>query len=288
MRENFQKYGLFYLVMFLVIIFILLFTFNLENKNKDLTFAMLDIGQGDALFIKSSTGVEILIDSGRDKSVLNALREVMPFWDRSIDIVIMTNPDLDHIGGFEYIFDLYKVDKVFEPGTYNDSEIYKLLEKKMKDKNIPRYLARNGLRIDIGEGAYIDFLFPDRDVATWDNNDGSIVARLIYGNNSFMLTGDASIKTEQILLSKYNDKVFESNILKVGHHGSRTSTSLEFLEKVKPKYALISLGEDNKYGHPHKEVIDRLGSLNIEILRTDLLGTIILSCGKIELCKIKK
>lgn len=287
MRENFQKYGLFYLVIFLFIIFILLFTFNLENKNKDLTFAMLDIGQGDALFIKSSTGVEILIDSGRDKSVLNALREVMPFWDRSIDIVIMTNPDLDHIGGFPYIFDLYKIDKVFEPGTYNDSKIYKLLEKKMKEKNIPRYLARNGLRIDIGDGAYIDFLFPDRDVATWDNNDGSIVARLIYGNNSFMLTGDASTKTENILLSKYNDKVFESNILKVGHHGSRTSTSLEFLEKVKPKYALISSGKGNKYGHPHKEVIDRLSLLNIEILRTDLMGTIILSCDKIELCKLK-
>ncbi len=287
MRESFQKYGLFYLVIFLVIIFILLFTFNLENKNKDLTFAMLDIGQGDALFIKSPTGVEILIDSGRDKSVLNALREVMPFWDRSIDIVIMTNPDLDHIGGFEYILDLYKVDKVFEPGTYNDSEIYKLLEKKMKDKNIPRYLARNGLRIDIGDGAYIDFLFPDRDVATWDNNDGSIIARLVYGNNTFMLTGDASSKTEKIVLEKYNPKVLESVFLKVGHHGSRTSTSSEFLEKLKPKYALISLGQGNKYGHPHKEVIDRLSLLNIEILRTDLLGTIILSCDKIELCKLK-
>lgn len=287
MRESFQKYGLFYLVMFLVIIFILLFTFNLENKNKDLTFAMLDIGQGDALFIKSPTGVEILIDSGRDKSVLNALREVMPFWDRSIDIVIMTNPDLDHIGGFEYILDLYKVDKVFEPGTYNDSEIYKLLEKKMKDKNIPRYLARNGLRIDIGDGAYIDFLFPDRDVATWDNNDGSIITRLAYGNNTFMLTGDASSKTEKIVLEKYNTKVLESVFLKVGHHGSRTSTSLEFLEIVRPKYALISLGKDNRYGHPHKEIIDRLSLLNIKILRTDLLGTIILSCDKIELCKLK-
>ncbi len=287
MRESFQKYGLFYLAMFLVIIFILIFAFSLENKNKDLTFAMLDIGQGDALFIKSPTGVEILIDSGRDKSVLNALREVMPFWDRSIDIVIMTNPDLDHIGGFEYIFDLYKVGKVFEPGTYNDSEIYKLLEKKMKDKNIPRYLARNGLRIDIGDGAYIDFLFPDRDVATWDNNDGSIIARLIYGNNSFMLTGDASSKTEKIVLEKYNPKVLESVFLKVGHHGSRTSTSSEFLEIVRPKYALISLGKDNRYGHPHKEIIDRLRLLNIEILRTDLLGTIILSCDKIELCKLK-
>lgn len=287
MKENFQKYGLFYLFVFLLIILILLLTYNLENKNKDLTFAMLDIGQGDALYIKSPAGQDILIDAGRDKNVLNSLSKEMPFWDRSIDIVIMTNPDLDHIGGFLEIFKRYKVGKVFEPGTYNDSEIYKLLEQEMRDKNIPRYLARSGTRIDIGDGAVIDFIFPDRDVSTWDNNDGSIVARLIYGNNSFMLTGDASTKTEEIILSKYNEKVFESNILKVGHHGSRTSTSLEFLEKVKPKYALISSGKGNKYGHPHKEILERLSSLNIEILRTDLRGTIVFTCDKIEICKLK-
>lgn len=288
MKENFQKYGLFYLFLFLVIILILILTYLNDNKSKPLSFYMLDIGQGDALYIKSPTGKDVLIDSGRDKSVLNELSSHMSFFDREIDIVIMTNPDLDHIGGFLDVFDKYKIGKVFEPGTYNDSEIYNLLDKQMNEKNIPRYLARSGLRIDIGDGAIIDFIFPDRDVSTWDNNDGSIVARLIYGNNSFMLTGDASSKTEKILLDKYNDKVFESEILKVGHHGSNTSTSLEFLEKVKPKYALISSGQGNKYGHPHSEVLDRLSSLNIDILRTDKQGTIVFTCDKIELCKIKK
>lgn len=287
MRQALQKYGLFYLVIFLFIIFILLFTYNLENKNKDLTFAMLDVGQGDAIFIESPSGFQILVDSGRDKKVLSELSHQMSFFDRSIDLVIMTNPDLDHIGGFVEVLEKYKVDKILEPGTYNDSEVYKKIEEIIKGKNISRYLARAGTRIPLGDGASLDILFPDKDVSTWDNNDGSIVARLIYGNHSFILTGDASIKTEKYLLDKFNQEVFDVDFLKVGHHGSRTSTSLEFLQAITPRYALISSGIGNKYGHPHDEVIDRLSSLNIEILRTDERGTIVFTCDKIELCKLK-
>lgn len=287
MRQALQKYGLFYLVIFLFIIFILLFTYNLENKNKDLTFAMLDVGQGDAIFIESPSGFQILVDSGRDKKVLSELSHQMSFFDRSIDLVIMTNPDLDHIGGFVEVLEKYKVDKILEPGTYNDSEVYKKIEEIIKGKNISRYLARAGTRIPLGDGASLDILFPDKDVSTWDNNDGSIVARLIYGNHSFILTGDASIKTEKYLLDKFNQEVFDADFLKVGHHGSRTSTSLEFLQAITPRYALISSGQGNKYGHPHDEILDRLSSLNIEILRTDERGTIVFTCDKIELCKLK-
>ncbi|MBP9803270.1 MAG: MBL fold metallo-hydrolase [Candidatus Pacebacteria bacterium] len=287
MRQALQKYGLFYLVIFLFIIFILLFTYNLENKNKDLTFAMLDVGQGDAIFIESPSGFQILIDSGRDKKVLSELSRQMSFFDRSIDLVIMTNPDLDHIGGFVEVLEKYKVDKILEPGTYNDSEVYKKIEEIIKGKNIPRYLARAGTRIPLGDGASLDILFPDKDVSTWDNNDGSIVARIIYGNHSFILTGDASIKTEKYLLDKFNQEVFDADFLKLGHHGSRTSTSLEFVQAITPRYALISSGQGNKYGHPHDEILDRLNSLNIEILRTDERGTIVFTCDKIELCKLK-
>ncbi len=287
MRQALQKYGLFYLVIFLFIIFILLFTYNLENKNKDLTFAMLDVGQGDAIFIESPSGFQILVDSGRDKKVLSELSHQMSFFDRSIDLVIMTNPDLDHIGGFVEVLEKYKVDKILEPGTYNDSEVYKKIEEIIKGKNIPRYLARAGTRIPLGDGASLDILFPDKDVSTWDNNDGSIVARIIYGNHSFILTGDASIKTEKYLLDKFNQEVFDADFLKVGHHGSRTSTSLEFVQAITPRYALISSGQGNKYGHPHDEILDRLSSLNIEILRTDERGTIVFTCDKIELCKLK-
>lgn len=286
MQQALQKYSLFYLVIFLLVIFFLIFTYISSNKNKDLTFSMLNVGQGDAIFIESPTGVQILIDSGKDKKVLSELSSQMSFFDRSIDLLIMTNPDLDHIGGFSYVLDKYKVDRIFEPGTYNDSSVYKNLEDKIEDRKVKRFLAKASTRIDIGDGAFIDFIFPDRDVSSWDNNDGSIVARLIYGKHSFLLTGDASKETEEILIAKYNPKVLESEFLKVGHHGSETSTSLNLLKVVKPKYALISSGKDNKYGHPHNEVLERLSSFGVEILRTDTLGTIVISCAKIGICKL--
>jgi competence protein ComEC len=143
------------------------------------------------------------------------------------------------------------------------------------------------LKLDIGGGAYLDFLFPDRDVSTWDNNDGSIVSLLSYGNNKIMLTGDSTIKTEEIILSKFKDSYLESLILKAGHHGSKTSTGEDFVKTVKPKYALISSGKDNSYGHPHKEVLDILKTFGVEILRTDTSGTIVFTCDKIELCKLR-
>ena len=288
MKESFKKYGFFYLFLLILILIIFIFLFKFEkNKNDNLTFAMLDVGQGDALFIKSPTGQQILIDGGRDKSVLRELNKVMPFWDRSIDILIITNPDLDHIAGFLDVLDKYKVGYIIEPGTYNDSSTYRNIEKKVQDKNIKRLLGHYPLKLDIGGGAYLDFLFPDRDVSTWDNNDGSIVSLLSYGNNKIMLTGDATIKTEEIILNKFKDSYLESLILKVGHHGSKTSTGEDFVKTIKPKYALISSGKDNSYGHPHKEVLDTLKTFGVEILRTDTLRTIVFTCDKIELCKLK-
>jgi len=287
MRDSFKKYGLFYLFLFLLFFVLFLFYLTSIKRESNLTFAMLDVGQGDALFIESPTGLQILVDGGRDKKTLSELSRLMPFYDKSIDMLIITNPDLDHIGGFLDILKNYKVETVLEPGTYNDSSIYKSIENIIKDKNIKRILARAGTRIDIGGGAYIEILFPDRDVSIWDNNDGSIVARLVYGESSIMLTGDASKRTEEIVIENLAPEYLESDILKVGHHGSRTSTSLEFVKEVNPKYAIISSGKTNKYGHPHKEVLEVLGNLDIEILRTDTLGTIVFTCDRIKECKQK-
>lgn len=286
MKDSLEKYGLFYIFLFLLFFVLVLFYLTSIKKEPKLTFAMLDIGQGDALFIESPTGLQILVDGGRDKKTLSELSKLIPFYDKSIDMLIITNPDLDHIGGFLDILKNYKVDAVFEPGTYNDSTIYKNIEKEIESKEIKRILARAGTRIDIGGGAYIDILFPDRDVSIWDNNDGSVVARLVYGESTIMLTGDASNSTEEIVIK--SNKELESDILKIGHHGSRTSTSKEFLEKVSPKYALISSAKGNSYGHPHGEVLDILKSFGVEILRTDTLGTIVFTCDRIKECKIKK
>lgn len=287
MRDSLEKYGLFYIFLFLLFFVFVLFYLTSIKKESNLTFAMLDVGQGDALFIESPSGLQIVIDGGRDKKTLSELSKLIPFYDKSIDMLIITNPDLDHIGGFLDILKNYKVDVVFEPGTYNDSTIYKSIEKEIKSQNTKRVLARAGTRIDIGGGAYIEILFPDRDVSIWDNNDGSVVARLVYGESTIMLTGDATTRTEEIVLENYNEEYLRSDILKIGHHGSRTSTSKEFLEKVRPQYAVISSGQGNSYGHPHKEILSILESFGVEILRTDTLGTIVFTCDRIKECKQK-
>ena len=203
-----------------------------------------------------------------------------PF-DKYINAIVITNPDQDHIGGFLDVLKVYKVGAVFEPGTFNDSKTYQNLENEIKNKKIPDVLAKKGMRIDIGGGAYLDILFPDQDVSMWSTNDGSLVAKLIYGKTSVMLTGDASSLTEKIILADNSKDKLASSILKVGHHGSRTSTSAEFVKAVAPTYALISDGKDNKYGHPHKETLDTLASYGVKIFRTDLMGTIVMrSDGK--------
>lgn len=279
MFENCKKYGFFFFISLLFLTTIFIFYLDWQNSHRGLTFAMLDIGQGDGLFIESPTGTQILIDSGPPRKILSQLARVMSPFDRYIDSIIVTNPDQDHIGGFLDVLKVYKVGKVFESGTYNDSKTYQNLELEIKSKNIPNILVRKGMRLDIGGGAVIDILFPDRDISTWDTNDGSIVAKLTYGKTSVMLTGDATTKTEKIILEESSKDQLQSTILKVGHHGSRTSTSYEFVKAISPTYAVISDGKDNKYGHPHQDTLDTLTQFGVKIFRTDLLGTIIMKSG---------
>ena len=271
-----KKYWTLLFILVLLGVDVFLFRLDLRNSHKGLTFAMLDIGQGDALFIESPTGTQLLVDGGPPNKILNQLSRVMSPFDRSIDAIFITNPDQDHIAGFLDVLKRYKVGRVFEPGTLNDSKVYQNLEDEINKNNIPDILVRKGMRLNIGGGAFIDILFPDRDVSSWATNDGSIVARLSYGNISVMLMGDATTKTEAIILSENPENELRSTVLKVGHHGSRTSSSYEFIKTLSPIYATISNGKDNKYGHPHRETIDTLSSLGLKIFRTDLLGTIVM------------
>lgn len=276
MFSSCKKYNLFIFTFLLLLATIYLFYQDFQNSHQDLTFAMLDVGQGDALFIESPTGVQILVDGGPPRKILSELARVMSPFDRHIDAIIITNPDQDHIGGFADVLKVYKVDRVFESGTLNDSKAFQNLKAEIQNKNIVSILAKRGMRFDIGGGAVIDILFPDRDVFDWSTNDGSIVARLSYGKTSIMLTGDATTTTEKIILEENSKDKLKSTILKVGHHGSRTSTSYDFVKTVAPTYAFISNGKDNKYGHPHQDTLDTLTSFGAKIFRTDLLGTIIM------------
>src|SRR3990167_5194478 len=242
-----QKYTLWILVIGLIIVNIFLFRLDWKNSHRGLTFAMLDIGQGDGLFIESPTGTQILVDAGPPRKILSALARMMSPFDRHIDAIVITNPDADHIGGFLDVLKVYKVDRVFEPGTYNDSKTYQNLENEIKNKNIPDILAKKGMRLDIGGGAVIDILFPDRDVSLWDSNDVSIVAKLTYGKTSVMLTGDATAETEKIILEEFSSLQLWSTILKVPHHGSRTlfSRSL-FSYRFSPGSSILDWSEKKK------------------------------------------
>jgi competence protein ComEC len=273
---NFKKYGLLFIALLLLSADIFLFQLDWQNSHRKFTFAMLDVGQGDALFIESPSGTQVLIDSGPSKKILGRLQQMMPFYDKTIDAIILSHADQDHLGGFLDVLKNYKVGKIFESGTISDSKTYKNLEEEIKNQNIPDIPSKKGMRLNLGGGAIMDILFPDRDVSNWDTNDGSMVARLSYGNAKIMLTGDATKKTEGIILSENVKESLQSSILKVSHHGSHTGTSKEFLDAVSPAYALISVGKDNKYGHPHQDTLDALNLFGAKIFRTDKLGTIII------------
>ncbi|MEK7471130.1 MAG: ComEC/Rec2 family competence protein [Patescibacteria group bacterium] len=289
MLKNCKKYSLLIFVIFLLFINAFLVKIDWENSHRGLTFAMLDVGQGDGLFIESPTGTQVMFDGGPPRKVLGPLQRVMSPFDKSIDAIVITNPDVDHIGGLLDILKNYKVGVVLESGTLTDSKTYQSLREEMKKQNIPDILAKRGMRLDIGGGAVINILFPDRDVSEWATNDGSVVARLSFGDTSVILTGDAGAKTEQIILGENSEIQLKSTILKVGHHGSRTSSSTSFVKAVSPQYASISDGKNNNYGHPHQETLDTLAKFGANIFRTDLLGTIVMkSDGQNEIFSFQK
>lgn len=245
-----------------------------EDRAGVLTVAFLDVGQGDSIYIEAPNGNQVLIDGGPGPSTLRALGRVMPFYDRSLDLVIATHPDQDHVGGLPSILKRMNVLGVMTSENTADTGAYGTFEMMIHEKNTHRVLARAGERIVLDQGVVLEILFPDRSTAGWDTNTGSIVARLMYGDESFLFTGDSPNTIEHYLIGVDGNHL-KSTVLKLGHHGSRTSSSQEYLSVVDPDYAIISAGKDNKYGHPHKEVTDLLTELKIPSLSTIDRGTIV-------------
>ncbi|MFA7216481.1 MAG: MBL fold metallo-hydrolase [Candidatus Paceibacterota bacterium] len=263
-----------YLLIFLVFIsFFLWYVAVNENREGFLTVSFLNVEQGDSIFIESPTGVQVVIDGGPNKFIMREISKQIPWYDRSLDAIIITHPDKDHYEGFASLLDKYSVKVVIEAGASSETQSYTFLEKKIADKKIPKVLARRGQIVDIGGGAYIEILFPDRDISGLNSNDGSIVSKLVYGNTSVMLTGDSPQSIENYLIS-LDKGGLDSDILKAGHHGSRTSSSDLFVSAVSPEYTIISAEKNSRYGHPHKEVLDILEKYKTEILATYELGTI--------------
>lgn len=239
-----------------------------------LCVVFLDVGQGDAILIQSPSGVQMLIDTGRDESVLRGLSDIMSFSDRDIDYVLVTHPDADHIGGLVEILERYKVGEVIRTENESDTGLWTASESQIEKEGSKVTMARRGQSFSLGDGVRLEILFPDTDPTEFESNTASIVARLIYGDTAFMLTGDSPKSIEEYLVLAEGEHL-KSNVLKAGHHGSRTSTSELFLAEVDPDFAVISAGKDNSYGHPHVEVTDALFNYGVETFSTAEIGHVV-------------
>lgn len=251
-------------------------TFLLGNGSI-LQVSFLDVGQGDAIYIRAPNGNDILIDGGPDDSVIQKLHEVMPSFDKDIDLMVATHPDKDHIAGLSNVFEHYQV-KYFlhsevSSGTSFDKSLQALAA---TESDLLQVTARRGERfiIDHKHGIYLDILFPDQDTSKFkETNDASIVARLVYNRQSFLLTGDSPASVEQFLAQTDKTNI-QSTVLKLGHHGSNSATSETYLDMVKPQYAIVSAGKNNTYHHPHPTIVARILARHIALLSTIDQGTI--------------
>jgi competence protein ComEC len=234
----------------------------------DIKIHYIDVGQGDSELIQID-GKNILIDAGlSDKKALEYLKSVGV---AKLDYVIATHPHKDHIGSMDNVIDDFDVGIFYAPNVSTTTNAYENMINSLKSKNLKATVPNAGDQITVGN-ASITFLAPNSDTYE-DINNYSIVVKLKYGNNSFIFMGDAQDLSESEMLTKKLD--VQADVLKVGQHGSDTSTSQEFLNKVNPKYAVISCGKDDSYQHPNQTTIEKLEAKNIEIFRTDLNGTII-------------
>ena len=260
-----------------LVILVVAVVINNRLGNSILRVEFLDVGQGDAIFITAPNGNQVLIDGGPNDRVLGQLGNSMGFFDRSIDMVIATHPDKDHIAGLASVFRLYDVDYFIGSELQSETKYDNALQDGVSNESgLTRITARAGERfiLDKNRGIYIDVLFPSSTTENYEEtNQASIITRLVYGTKSFLLTGDAYTENEDYIVDMYGEKI-KSTVLKIGHHGSKTSSGEKFLLTVLPEYAIVSAGKTNTYGHPKPEVIERFENIGSHILSTIDHGTI--------------
>lgn len=246
----------------------------------------LNVGQGDSILIKTPSGKNILVDGGPAKKVLLELNETLP-WNSVLDYVVLTHPDRDHIEGLIAVLKRYRVKRVLTTGVYKKDYFSQSFLKLIREKEIPVILAEAKADITFDDGVIFDILFPfSQHMEISDaTNQTSLVAEVIYGKNEILLTGDADASVEEKLIQAADS--LDTDILKVGHHGSKTSTSEAFLRTTSPAIAVISVGKENTYHHPHPSVMKKLSRCNLQILRTDQDGRIEMIFSKTDLVEIK-
>lgn len=239
-----------------------------SEGNSDVSVHFLDIGQGDSIFVELPNGECMLIDAG----VANKGEFIESYISESgynkIDYLVATHPHADHIGSMAYIVRNMDIGQVYMPNVSTTTKTYEKLLEAIQQKGLKIKSAKAGMNIVEESDLRVDILAPVK-IDEDELNNCSIIIKITYGYDSYLFIGDAEKEELDTVSSDMS-----ADVLKVGHHGSRTSTTEKFLEQVNPKYAVISCGADNDYGHPHKETIDLLKMLDVEYYRTDIEGTI--------------
>jgi len=253
------------------------------SEDAALKVIFFDVGEGDCALIEMPKSIQVIIDGGPSKSVVSKIVSNMPFFDRKIELVILTHPDKDHITGLFEIFDTFEVEKVLMPeikGSESEKSLYLKFKEAVEKEKSQLIFAKQGQKISFPGDIYFLVFWPQKDFVSNETNDFSLVGKLIFGKVSFLFTGDISSKIETQLANENLN--LESSVLKVSHHGSKYSTSSNFLEKVKPLIAVISVGKNN-YGHPSREVLERLEKFGIKTLTTEKNGDIKIKTNGSEL-----
>lgn len=261
-----------------IIALIFLFAYQTgQLSDKVLTVVFCNVGQGDAIYIRTPGSIDILVDGGPAKKVLECLSNNMPVLDREIELVFATHPDADHIAGLVDVIQSYSVKSFNTVSAKKDTKIFETLKKTISEKKIPYQEITAGSKFSLSDGVAIETKWPAEGFSSEDTNEYSLVQLLKFGDFDLLLTGDI---TYQIL----NSLDFSSDpieVLKLPHHGSKTGVNNSTFEKIQTSLAIISAGKNNSYHHPHPSVLSLLRKYNIEYKRTDIKGEIkIVTDGK--------
>jgi len=239
---------------------------------------IFDVGQGDGILLTSPSGKQIVIDGGPNMDLLEHLENTMPFFDRTIELLVLTHPDSDHITSLPEVLRRYQINHIMLSGAIHYSGKYDAFLALIEQYKIPVLLPDPDFDVDIGDGLVLDVIWPTFDafgVKPDNANNPSVVLRAIFGSGSLLLTGDIEEEAEAAILASGAD--VRASIIKVPHHGSRTSSSIGFLLAVAPKQALISSGRNNDFGHPHREIVERYESMNVKTQYTATSATLHIS-----------
>lgn len=248
-------------------------TIDKQNPCACLEVSFLNVGQGDAVYIRTPDNFEILIDGGRDTAVLRELAKLKSPFSRDIDLVVATHPDSDHIGGLVEVLRRYNIDNILLTENINDTSTSDAFFEAISKEGAEIINADAGQRFTVGASTTITIFSPQGDESNWDSNNASIVMKISYGETDILLSGDAPSGIENYIVNKYGN-ILNAEILKLGHHGSRTSTSDLFLATVSPDYVVVSAAVDSPYNHPHQEVMQKIFSRDIQSFHTGVDGTI--------------